>query len=178
MFGIVSLLDSSHCQQVENLWHELEHRFGIRGSHATPFPHVSYHIANSYQPEQLASALEQFAQESMPFTIFTSGLGVFTGDLPVIYIPVVRSPALSEIQSRLWSLADPFSSDSVPYYDSKSWLPHITLGHSATADGQLAKAVEWLAGQPLSWQIEIDNVALLGSSTPPHRLRFKYSMQG
>lgn len=176
VFGVVSLLDYIHCQHVENLWHELEHRYGIRGSHATPFPHISYHVANSYQTDKLSAVLEQFAQDSTSFTITTSGLGVFTGELPVIYIPVVRSMALSEIQLRLWIITDPCGQDAVAHYAPESWLPHITLGQAGGNEGQLARAVEWLAAQPLSWEVPIDNVALLGSSSAPYELRFKYAL--
>ncbi len=42
MHGVVSLLDCHYSQVVEDLWAELERRFGVDGVYVTPYPHFSY----------------------------------------------------------------------------------------------------------------------------------------
>src|SRR5579871_3200774 len=85
--GVVSLLDGEHYQQVETLWAELAERFGLRGVYVTPFPHFSYHVASHYDTGQLEPILRQVASKIHPFQIKITGLGIFTGPQPVLYIP-------------------------------------------------------------------------------------------
>jgi 2'-5' RNA ligase len=107
MHGVVSLLDSTHYEQVERLWAELEARFGVRGVYMTPYPHVSYHVAAAYDLARLEPILRALAGETAPFRVRTAGLGVFTGAQPVLYLPVVRTVPLSHLHARLWEALAP-----------------------------------------------------------------------
>ena len=95
MHGIVSLLDGKHYQLVENLWVELEREFLVRGVYITPYSHFSYQIAQGYNVVLLEPILQTFASGQATFQVKTSGLGIFNGPHPVLYIPVVRSPELT-----------------------------------------------------------------------------------
>ncbi len=98
MHGIVSLLDSKHYQLVENLWAELEREFVVRGVYITPYPHFSYQIAQHYNVEQLEPILQRYTASQAAFQVKTSGLGIFNGPRPVLYISVVRSPDFGRTQ--------------------------------------------------------------------------------
>jgi|GEM_PF-2442734 hypothetical protein len=53
MHAIVSLLDNTYYERVEQLWAELKRKFGVQGVYATPYPHFSYHIASHYDLDKL-----------------------------------------------------------------------------------------------------------------------------
>lgn len=161
MYGVVSLLDTLHSQQVENLWKTLKIRFGVANPNATSYPHFSYHVANGYEMGKVSRLLEQVAGETAVFTIHTAGLGIFTGAEPVVYIPVARSPGLTKLHEALWPQIQPFGQGSVAYYTPPGWLPHITLGHGDIAPAQLGSIVQWLNEQNLTWEVTIHNFAIL-----------------
>ncbi len=102
MHGVVSLLDAQHYQAVESLWAELAATCGLRGVYVTPFPHFSYHVAAEYDLLALETVLRDFACRQAPFRVTATGLGIFTGVSPVVYIPVVRDPALTAFHQALW----------------------------------------------------------------------------
>ena len=95
MDGIVSLLDSKHNQLIEELWAELKREFTVQGVYVTPYPHFSYHVAQVYDVDKIEPVLQRITSNITTFNVKTSGLGVFTGTSPVLYIPVVRGTNLA-----------------------------------------------------------------------------------
>ena len=102
MHGIVSLLDNDYYQLVEELWAELEREFSVQGVYVTPYPHFSYHVAQVYDVDKIEPVLQRITSNITTFKVRTSGLGVFTGTSPVLYIPVVRSLELTQLHQELW----------------------------------------------------------------------------
>jgi hypothetical protein len=127
MHGIVSLLDNDHNQLVEELWAELARRFSVRGVYITPYPHFSYHVAQDYDVDKLEPVLQRITSNITTFKVRTSGLGVFTGNSPVLYIPVVRSLELTLLHQELWQEISTVSSGVQEYYNPNQWMPHIII---------------------------------------------------
>ena len=161
MQAVVSLLDDHHTQLTEALWRELETQFGLRGVYATPHPHFSYHVAHSYDLDSLVPRLDRLLHATPPFQVRTTGLGVFTGKSPVLYIPIVRSPAVTQFHRALWSELAACASGSLAYYDPEQWLPHITLGSGDIQKDLLAEAVRLLGERDFNWTITVDNLAFV-----------------
>lgn len=161
MHGVVSILDDHHCLLVENLWAELSSRFGVGAIYANPYPHFSYHIAESYDFASLANLMRRFCARNRPLTIRTGGLGIFTGLAPVLAIAVVRDGRLNRFHTELWSALSPISSGLSPHYSPDEWVPHITLATDVVDDGSLGAMVQWLNSQELVWQIRVDNLSLI-----------------
>lgn len=181
MNGVVALLDEEHYRLVEEIWAKLKEQMGLSGIYITPYPHFSFHIAEQYDLEQLKSALQQAAEEIGPFEVTTSGLGIFTAGLsPVLYISVTRSPLLSDIHERLWSLAGAHAAGIVEYYHPQHWVPHITLGHGDITTENLADTIRLLKEYDFNWQVTIDNISLLvdAGDGRPHRLDQKFALSG
>ncbi len=162
MHGIVSLLDEDHYRMVEDVWAGLEEALGVRGVYVTPYPHFSYHVADHYDLAQLEGILGEFAANTAPFEVMTTGLGIFTEGLnPVVYVNVARSPQLTAINARLWPLLEQASAGIVDYYHPNIWVPHITLGFGDITRQNLADTIRVLSGWDFTWQIHVDNIALL-----------------
>ena len=61
----------------------------------TPEPHLTYLLMSTRRLADLKDMLQEVAATTPPFSAFTTGLGVFPGENPVIYIPVLRSNELT-----------------------------------------------------------------------------------
>jgi 2'-5' RNA ligase len=181
MHGIVSLLDEEHYRLVKEIWADLGEKLGVRGVYVTPFPHYSYHVAEHYDVEPLRELLTEIASRTPPFSIKTTGIGVFTGALkPVIYVTVSRSPLLTRLHEEWWGRFAEVSNGIVAYYHPEEWIPHITLAHGDITNENLPEVIRALGRWDLVWNIQIDNLSLLYDDSVGHkdRLQFRIPLAG
>ncbi len=164
MHGVVSLLDGVHRQAIADLWDELEQACGIkRLREILPYPHVSYHVAEEYDFDRLDVALTRLAATSAPFVIQTTGVGIFTGASPVLYLAVVRNPELTRYQQTIWAaLAEAHVSvGEMDLYHPDRWVPHITLAQHDLDATTLPEAVRLLGGRALAWNVTMSDIAVV-----------------
>jgi 2'-5' RNA ligase len=173
MLGVVSLLDAEHDQQVRAVWAEFERELGLKTE--LPPPHFSYHIAETYQEGILESALKVYAAQLPSFDVLTAGLGIFTGEHPVLYIALTRSPLLTRIQQDVWPLADAASERASSLYHPDHWMPHITLAQWNINRANLPDVIRLLSERNLYWKVRIDNLALVGAD---HQVKFRLPIGG
>ena len=161
MHAIVSLLDEEHFQLLKDLWRDLEADCGLAGVNLTPLPHFSWQTASQYDFDRLQPLLKNISREAQPFFVRTTGLGVFSGELPVVYIPVVKDPAIVGFQARLWKQVIPTAIGISSHYEPEIWVPHITLAYGDVNRFKLGCAMEKLAFQPFNWEVQVDHLALV-----------------
>ncbi len=179
MDGIVSLLDDQHRDEIDSLWVELEREFGLRGIFATRFPHFSYHLAESFDAERLSPILTRFAQGHAPFLARATGLGIFTGPQPVLFIPIVRTPELTRLHQELWWAVAGTTVGTSDLYHPHTWVPHITLAHGGVDQAKLGCAVSQLAFQIFQWEFQVDHLAVgYAASTDMSKLIKRFPFQG
>ncbi len=176
MHGVVSLLDDKHYALVEHLWDELETELGARGLYNTPFPHFSYHVAEGYDVHLLESILPRVVSGCATFRVRTAGLGVFSGDHPVLYVAVVRSPALSALHQRLWRELAGGSAGTVDYYHPERWMPHITLADGGVLKDHLPDVVRMLNARTFDWEIEVTNLSLIYDAGAAQEVRLRFDL--
>lgn len=161
MHAVVSLLDDAHAPQMEALWQALQADCGLAGITLTPLPHLSWHIAAEYSYKRLETALQELTAAAAPFTLRTTGLAVFTGPSPVVFIPVVKTPALSAFHKVIWEKVQPLAIAPSLHYAPDAWVPHITLAYGDVTPENLGCAMEMLAFRSFDWEIQIDHLALV-----------------
>ncbi len=161
---IRTLLDNEHYQLVEDLWAELQREFSVQGVYITPYPHFSYRAAQYYDVHELA------------FQVRTSGLGMFTGAHPVLYIPVVRSQELTELHQELWEVIPTADSGVQEYYHPDQWMPHITIGFGDMSKDNLSRIIPWLAERDFNWEITINNLALIYDTGTKQELKARFDI--
>lgn len=159
--AVVSLLDEKSDHTVRELWKALEQTFGLQGIYAAPFPHFSYHGSAEYDDDKVHPLLHQVAKDTDPFMARVSGYGIFSGPRPVLYLPVVRNMALSNIHQALWSALSSFADSTNFYYQPKMWMPHISLAYGDLSLEMLPEVVRFLGERRLDLEIPIDNLALV-----------------
>jgi 2'-5' RNA ligase len=165
MHGLVSLLPSPFYTQVESLWRELERDFGLSGIQVTPYPHFSWQIAEDYDFERLETIVQEVAREIAPFVVRTTGLALFTGPSPVIYVPVVKTARMVELHALLWERTAAASQDRSALYAPENWMPHISVAYEDVDRENIGPVIERLAFQTFNWEMTVENVALICEPT-------------
>ncbi len=176
MHGIVSLLDNDHNQLVEEIWADLEREFSVQGVYITPYPHFSYHVAQAYDIDKIEPVLQRITSNITTFNVKTSGLGVFTGTSPVLYIPVVRSLELTQLHEELWQEISPVSSGVQEYYNPDQWMPHITIGFGDISKDKLLQMIPLLAERDFNWEITVNNIALIYDTGTKQELKSRFDI--
>src|SRR5260370_39108121 len=176
MNGIVSLLDSRHNQLVEEIWAKLEREFSVHGIYITPFPHFSYHVAQDYNVDRIVPFLDRITSNITKFKVRTSGIGIFTGTSPVLYIPVVRSFELTQLHQELWQEISPVSSGIQEYYHPYQWMPHITIGFGDISKDKLLQMIPLLAERDFNWEITVNNIALIYDTGTKQELKSRFDI--
>lgn len=161
MIAVTSLLDQSHSDRVTELTELLDQKFGLNEVKMTPYPHLTLLTAEIPDKEELQQYLEQTALETESFSIRTTGLGVFPGEKPVIYIPVLRTAPLNQLHMRLHRDISEMSSEMGIYYNPNMWLPHISLALGDTSPEVLGPVLTFLFSYNFNWEIKIDNLTIL-----------------
>jgi len=159
--GLVSLLPEPYYQRVEEIWRELKQDCGLTGIQVTPYPHFSWQLSEEYDIERTKSILQSIAKNTAPFSVFTSGIALFTQKIPTIYIPVIRTMEMNRFHSEIWQKIRVVGTDVVDYYRSPRWVPHISLAYADVDSTKMHCALEKLAFADLTWNFYIDNVALI-----------------
>ena len=179
MQGVVSLLDDRHYARVEAIWEELGQKFDVRGMYVTPYPHFSFQVAEQYDEEACSRALRDIAARTKTFRVRTAGLGIFTVASPILYIPVVRSPTLSELHAEVWRTVKQLTPGTVAhYYHPEEWAPHITLAHGDIDQDKLADIVRILSRRNFHWEFTVTNVSIIYDTGREQGVRCRFNFEG
>lgn len=162
MAGVISLLEGADLERVESLWEVMEREFGVPGGFPGGVPHLSYHLGNYDKHSPAFEAIERLARAVPPFRVRAGGIGIFTGAVPILYLPIVRSPELAATHAAVTdALRKAGIERNHPYYEPAVWQPHVTLAQQNLAPEALPGVVAWLAERSgLAWEIAITNLAL------------------
>lgn len=161
MLAITSLLASPAADHINTLIKSLETEFGLDDVQATPEPHLTYQIVEPTNLATLKKALRHIAATTPPLVAHTTGLGMFPGDRPVIYIPVLRSDALNEVHHRVYNLAGPLCTRTDKFSGPDLWLPHVSLALHDTTPELLGPVLRFLNNQTFNLELLINNITLL-----------------
>lgn len=179
MAATASLLDDVHADKVEQIWRSLENSHALSGVSVSPLPHFSYQCARDFDLELLGEVVEKLAAKARPVKVRASGLGIFPGPAPVIYIPIVRSPDLTRLQLALWSAGAVACDKPLPEYHPAAWIPHITLAQGDLTAASLGPVMTTLNEMDLLWEFEVDNLAIVrGRGDRPQELLGRFAFTG
>ena len=161
MLAITSLLSQPHVVRINGIIKKLEEKFGLSDVQATLDPHLTYQLAGVRKLSALKHVLAEVAAGTAPFPAFTTGLGVFPGERPVIYIPVLRSDALNALHRRILAVTAPLCLRTDKFSGADCWLPHISLALHDTTPDLLGPVLAYLNQETYNLKIIIDNLAIL-----------------
>jgi len=161
MVAIITELEEQAAVRVMRLWRELNEACGLEGIFNFPTPHFTWFVAEKLDIQEVKSSVQKLSEEIQTFEIRTYGLGVFPGDQPVLYLPIVRTIDLIQLHQKIWDLVLPFSVEASTYYSPQLWMPHITLALMDLTQENLSCAIDSIAFEPIEIHSEVDNLALV-----------------
>ncbi|MBF9237256.1 2'-5' RNA ligase family protein [Hymenobacter sp. BT683] len=160
MFAITSLLNPRNAMRINRIVKGLETQFGLDDVQDTPDPHLTYLLTGTRRLNDLKAVLRDVAATTPPFSAYTTGLGVFPGDNPVIYIPVLRSNDLNLLHQRVLDVTAPMCRAG-SYYSPDRWLPHLSLALHDTTPDLLGPVLRHLNQETYNLRLNVNNLALL-----------------
>ncbi len=162
MHAVAALLDESNELRVKAIWASLDRLAGLHElPDRVPYPHLSFVAANSMGLNDVFSTLDRYAAGLQPFTVQTSGLGIFPGSDSVLHLSVVRDPGLTLLHAQIVEAMLGKSTGMQPYYTTPRWMPHITLAQHDVTPDKLGEAIAHLAQETYEWHIRINTLAVL-----------------
>ncbi len=160
MYGVVTLLDAENLVRFSEVWDTLVRFCPAFNQQAAPLPHFSWHIAEGYDLLGLQRMLSEFVREARSFPARCSGLGVFTGATPIVYIRLVKDDRLAQLQRQIYEQIFPLSRAPSSFYTPEAWVPHISLTNDIEDPDLLACAIRNLAFNVYDWEIQVDHLTI------------------
>lgn len=160
MYAITSLLNPRNAKRITRIIKDLEKKFGLDDVQATLDPHLTYLVMGTRRLADLKEMLRQVAASTPPFSAYTTGLGVFPGENPVIYVPVLRSNDLNELHQRVLDVTAPLCKAGT-YFGPDRWLPHLSLALHDTTPDLLGPVLRHLNQETYNLRLNINNLAIL-----------------
>jgi 2'-5' RNA ligase len=159
--AIVSLLDHAADQRVRSIHTRLESECGLKAIRLFPYPHFTWVGAEGCNLEKLEITVGRLALKLPPLEVMSTGLGLFTGKEPVIYIPIVKTLEMIQIQKEIWDATRGEMDQMHPYYAPDKWAPHITLALQDVTEDNLGCAMQQLSFQSFEMVIQVNNLAVV-----------------
>ena len=163
MYAIISELNEAAAVQVMHLWRELNQGCGLEGIFNYPTPHFTWFSAEEMVVDRCLPILEMIAGEGPTFAVHSTGIGLFPGESPVLYLPVVKSPRLMALHRSIWDQILPYSQEANTFYAPNRWVPHITLAMRDLTTENLPCALASVASEPRELTSIVRTVALVKS---------------
>ncbi len=158
--GIVTVIKNAAGNEIHETWRELETKFGYSFVQNSLAPHFSWHVADGYPYQLTKSRLTGLADHTISFEARAVGIGLFPGEQPVIYIPVIVSAELRKLYELVYQIAVSVCENEVVFYQPHRWMPHISLALNDTDISQSGKVVQFLMRKTNSFTFMVDNFGL------------------
>ena len=161
MHGLVSLLPKPYCEKVESIWRKLENEFGLQGIQVTPYPHFSWLIGEDFPNDQLLTTMQEIAHNAASLTVNTTGLAIFPGEKPVLFIPVVKTEKMFKLHEHIWDRFQEFGKGISPLNSPDNWVPHISIGYQDITQHNIGEILKTFAFQEFNWEMKINNLSFI-----------------
>ena len=159
--ALASLITFESDPVMKSTWDRIQRVFEIAGMTLTDLPHFSWHVAEEYDFERLGNRLDEVVKNLSPVNLHIAGAGIFSGENPVIYLPVTKTPRISAIHNSISSWIGDFTSTTNPNYNPDIWIPHITLSSEGFNSDGICQVISELAYIPMNVGLPIDHLAIL-----------------
>jgi len=179
MYGIVTIVAGEPGMQIARAWEDLRAKHGPEATRGHNVPHVSYHVADDYDLAAVERLFARVAAEHAPFDVGMAGIGTMGHDgQRIVFLNVVRSPALASLQDVLWDGATSAGTGVIERYHRDIWAPHVTLGDHPILLERLPDLARRLGGGPVPDRFRVDNLALIEEMPYGHEVRLRASLGG
>ena len=148
-------------EKVRDIWRELARR-GVSSymRDCGARPHISLAVFDELDPEDAERKLSAFAAEVSPFPVLLSNLGVFSGDLSVLFLGPVVSAELIGAHRKVHELFARDRPSEWEHYLEEKWIPHCTLALDLSRE-MVPRAVESCMAVHLPIEATVTEIGLI-----------------
>lgn len=161
MYAIISELDPVSSSTVSSLWYKLREACGLKEIYNIPTPHFTWFAADGLNIPKAAPILTQIAEASELLNLHVFGLGIFSGEHPILYLPMVKSMDMISLHQKIWNQTQPYSEGKKFYYSPRLWVPHITLALKDLTRENMACAVNAVSFEPIELFVTVNSLAIV-----------------
>ena len=161
MYAIISEFDMESTRAIRDLWQQLCKLCGLKEIYHLPTPHFTWMLADDMDIDRVSALINQIAGMHESLSIQTFGLGIFTGQTPVLYLPIAKTSSVLQLHQKIWEKVQPFSDGMHQYYSPSSWIPHITLALKDLTQEKLSCAMSEIAFRTLELSCTAELLALV-----------------
>lgn len=160
MQALVSILPEPYYQAVEDIWFEMENKFGCQHAYSRPKPHFTWQYAESYE-EDYTKVLDRVCTGLPTVEVRTDIITRFSNQDPVIFLRIVPTPDLLAVHKILWDSLAPIWKNPVLFYQPGTWVPHITLSMDGSVWCAFDESQDYLNNKDLRWTFKVDSLTML-----------------
>lgn len=164
--AILSDLTDEACEHVLRIWDRLEEQFALRRVRASELPHITFIAGKRGCLERLQQGLASVVVELQPLEVELTGVGVFSGPHPVVFLRVEKHPCLEQAHALMTHAARQAGMEIAPHYRVEEWTPHVTLAAGDLEAVQLPAVLSALEQFSTQLTVRLESVTLL-EVTPP-----------
>lgn len=161
MYAVISEFDPDSTKTIRSFWQRLCRLCGLKEIYHLPIPHFTWMLSEEMDIDQVRPLIDRIAKENESISIQTFGLGIFTGQEPVLYLPIVKSLTLLQLHQEIWEQVRPFASKVQQYYAPSHWIPHITLALKDLTQETLNCAMSEIAFRTIELSCRAEELALV-----------------
>ena len=161
MYAIISELNKPASEEVKSIWQQLALECELDAIFHLPTPHLTWLICEDLDIPDAVPVLSGFVSQETCFSTHTTGLGVFTGKTPVLYLPVVKTKMFLSIHQIVWNLLTPFVRLHDENYSPEAWVPHVTLALNDLTMANLHCAINHLGFKEIRIEIFIASLSIV-----------------
>lgn len=173
MYAIISELDAVASVVVKDLWGRLRDACGLKAIYDLPTPHLTWFASEQLDMAAATEIIADLANRTPGLNTCVFGLGIFSGDRPVFYLPIVKSQAMIDLHDEIWARMGSVSQNANDYYAPAHWLPHITLAINDVTRDNLACALESVAFEPVELSVVAENLIIVTQEDDPDSMVMK-----
>jgi 2'-5' RNA ligase len=163
MYAIISEIDEESSEKVSQIWHHLCEMCGLEEIYTLPTPHFSWLVADGMILDLAKAKVASMISRVPEISTYTFGLGIFSGILPVLFLPMVKTMDMIQLHQEIWDQVGPHCSQVNMYYSPSLWMPHITLALKDLDKDKLACAVNVYAFKQIELSVTMTSIALAES---------------
>ena len=177
-YAVSSDLTGDAYDAARAIWDDLERRYGLRAAKEAIHPHVTYVVGDGDRSDILAARVAAVAAATPPFEIELDGVGSFDGARPVVFMRVVKSPALVDTYEAMHAAARSVGLALWPLYAPQVWTPHVTLALKDTSPELLPMLLADLGARKIHFRARIATISLVEVVLPEHTYIGTYPCAG
>jgi 2'-5' RNA ligase len=161
VFAVATVLNIQSAPESAEAWGRIGGAFRQVNLAEPGLLHFSWHVAAAYRSDWVEDCLQETARDLSTIQTLSTGLGIFTTEQPVLYLPVNKNQLVADLHHVLWERLTPIAENVNPYYDPEIWIPHITLAYENANAEQISQMASSLLKQEMIFQLRFDHLALI-----------------